>query len=128
MEENLQKTGDLTIVGLEAERIKGWLLFIGWVTMIGGILQALTIVGILVAWIPFLMGLWLIQAGNKVGEYSATGNVMALGQMIAKLRSYFVLTGVMMIIGLVSAALAMVFWGTVIIAAITGAANNGVNF
>jgi hypothetical protein len=44
---------------------KGWLKFLGILSIIGGVFQALTIVGIIYAWIPIWSGVLLHQAGSN---------------------------------------------------------------
>ncbi len=48
--------------------------FMGIMTIIGGGLQALSIVGLLVAWLPIWMGVVLTKAGSKAGEYADKGD------------------------------------------------------
>jgi len=48
-----------------AGQSRGWLKFIGLLSLIYGIITALTIVGILIAWLPIWMGVLLFQAGSR---------------------------------------------------------------
>jgi len=43
----------------------GWLKFLGVLAIISGILTALTIIGIIIAWLPIWLGVCLFQAGGR---------------------------------------------------------------
>ena len=78
--------------------MKGWLKFIGILTIIGGILYALSLIGIVVAWIPIWLGVLLLQAGNAADEFGKTGTTEDLRRHLAKVRMYFTIVGVLAII------------------------------
>ncbi|MFO7651171.1 MAG: DUF5362 family protein, partial [bacterium] len=48
-----------------ARGLAGWLKFFGIVTIIAGALNALSLVGILWAWLPIWLGVLLVQAGSR---------------------------------------------------------------
>lgn len=80
--------------------MKGWLKFLGILMIISGALQALSLVGIVIAWLPIWLGVILTQAGSRAQEYVSSGDTQALVQFTGKLRTYFVVTGVLTIISL----------------------------
>lgn len=80
---------------------KGWMRFVGVMSIIYGILTALTIVGILVAWIPIWFGILLFQSASSVEHAHESGDGGALSQSLGKLKSYFILMGVLSLIGLI---------------------------
>ena len=57
---------------------KSWLKFYGIITIITGVLAALSIVGILYAWLPVWLGVLVNGAANKVEMAYHTGNKQAL--------------------------------------------------
>ncbi len=86
-----------------AEKIrsmKGWIKFLGIVSIIGGALYALTIVGILVAWLPIWIGVVLYQAGERADRYLATQDEAALVEFMGKLNTYFTIFGVVTLISI----------------------------
>ncbi|MEO0081723.1 MAG: DUF5362 domain-containing protein [candidate division WOR-3 bacterium] len=85
--------------------MKGWLKFIGILTLIMGILQALSLIGILWAWLPIWMGIILTQAGSRAQEYAERNDPAALTGLTSKLRTYFVIQGVLLIVSLCLAVL-----------------------
>ena len=72
--------------------------FIGIMSIIGGCLQALSIVGLVIAWLPIWMGVVLTKAGAKAGEYADKGDFASLEGMTGQLKTYFTISGVMIII------------------------------
>ncbi|MEO0026491.1 MAG: DUF5362 family protein [candidate division WOR-3 bacterium] len=91
--------------------MKGWLKLLGIVQIVAGILQALTLFGIFWAWLPIWLGIILNGAANKAGEYVEKGDEQALAEFTGKLKLYFIINGVMMIISLAVVALALMVLG-----------------
>lgn len=88
--------------------MKGWLKLLGIVQIVAGILQALTIFGILWAWLPIWMGIILNGAGNRAQEYAEKGDPQKLAEFTGKLKLYFIISGITMIVALVGVALSLV--------------------
>jgi hypothetical protein len=80
-----------------AKAMAGWAKFMGIMTIIGGCLQVLTIIGIVIAWLPIWMGVILTKAGTKAGEYADKGDVASLEGMTGQLKTYFIISGAMII-------------------------------
>lgn len=78
--------------------LKSWLKFLGILSIIGGILYALTLVGIIFAWLPIWLGVILNQAGSKAAEYAERGDNSSLAALLEKLKTYFTITGILVII------------------------------
>jgi hypothetical protein len=88
---------------------RGWLKFLGILSIIGGVGQALSIVGILVAWLPIWMGVMMYQAGSNIGNAgqfgdkgSNIGNAGQFGDKFAFLRSMSNLKTLFTIMGVLS--------------------------
>jgi hypothetical protein len=81
-----------------ARGLAGWLKFFGIVTIIGGALNALSVIGILWAWFPIWMGIVLVQAGSRSGEYAANGDEPALAGLLARLKTYYLVSGIVTIV------------------------------
>ena len=77
---------------------KSWLKFYGIITIITGVLAALSIVGILYAWLPVWLGVLVNGAANKVEMAYHTGNKQALIEAQQKLNTFFVINSVIMLI------------------------------
>ena len=80
---------------------RGWMKFIGVMMIIGGILYAITIIGIIVAWVPIWMGVILFQAGNSSEQAFISGEKFSFLKSMTQLKLYFTITGIMMLIGLI---------------------------
>jgi hypothetical protein len=81
-----------------ARNMTGWLKFLGIINIISGAFSALSIIGIVFAWLPIWLGVLLIQASGKATEASIESNGRELVPMMEKLRLYFVIQGVIMLI------------------------------
>ncbi len=84
---------------------KGWLKFYGIVTIIVGVISALSIVGILYAWVPIWLGALVNSAANKVEMAYHTGNKQAFLEAQQKLNTFFVINSVIILITVVLSAL-----------------------
>ena len=90
---------------------KGWLKFYGIITIIAGVLSALSIVGILYAWLPIWLGVLINGAANKVETAYQTGNKQAIIDAQKKLNTYFVINSVLILISLLIIILFFIaFW------------------
>jgi hypothetical protein len=82
---------------------RGWLKFLGVLSIIGGIVQALSIVGIIIAWLPIWMGVLMFQAGSSIDAAGQGGDKFAFLNSLGSLKTYFVLQGVLSLIGIIIA-------------------------
>ncbi|WPL15396.1 hypothetical protein Thiowin_00292 [Thiorhodovibrio winogradskyi] len=87
---------------------RGWMKFAGVLLMIQGGLTALSIVGILVAWIPIWMGLLLYKASELIGEAERLGSEVALQGALERLATYFKMLGILLLLALVLALVSIV--------------------
>lgn len=82
---------------------RGWLKFLGVLSIIGGIFQALSVVGIIVAWLPIWMGVLMFQAGSSIDTAGQLGDKFAFLSSLGSLKTYFVLQGILTLIGIIFA-------------------------
>lgn len=94
-----------------AGQSKGWLKFLGVLMIINGILTALTLVGILIAWLPIWMGVLLFQAGNRADTAALAKDSSQLVPMMDKLRVYFMIQGVLILIMLAAVVIGFIVSG-----------------
>ncbi len=92
-----------------ARSMSGWLQFMGVVTLGAAIPSVLSIVGIVVAWLPIWLGVLLFQAGTAARR----GTDDELIRMIERLRLYFIVQSVVVIVALVVFAVAFAFFGSI---------------
>jgi uncharacterized membrane protein len=90
---------------------KGWMKFVGIMFIIQGAVTALTIVGIVIAWLPIWTGVLLMQASSAIERAQLTGDSSALKESLARLRTYFIIQGVLYLVGIVVVVLYFIFFG-----------------
>jgi len=87
---------------------KGWMKLLGILSIIGGAVQALTIVGILVAWLPIWIGIILTQTANKANDFVERGNPADLVEYHSKMKTYFTILGIVALIGLIGVGISLI--------------------
>ena len=90
-----------------AQGMKGWMKFLGIMGVIGGALGVLSIVGIIFGALQIWLGVLLVQDANRAGEFAATGNEGALAEWAEKLKTYFLVMGVLTLIGIILTVIAL---------------------
>ncbi len=100
-----------------------WLKFIGVMSIIYGALMCLTIVGILVAWLPIWMGILLFQAGNAAKDSQVLDNPVLLVDMMKKLKTFFIINGVLLILGIIFIIFWFIFMGAALMSLLGGGNN-----
>ena len=90
-------------------RGKFWMQLIGVMMIIYGALTALSIVGIIIAWIPIWAGVVLMQAAGAVHRAYTTNEPQEAGYAMGKLRVYFTIFGVLTLLGLILMIVSMIF-------------------
>jgi len=83
---------------------KMWLKLVGVLMIIYGVLAALSIIGLIVAWLPIWTGVLLFQAAKAIEQAHEAEDEPALLTAMNKLKTYFTITGVLALIGLIFAA------------------------
>jgi hypothetical protein len=97
-----------------AKGMTGWMKFMGIMTIIGGCFQALTIFGLVIAWLPIWMGVVLTKAGAKAGEYAEKGDFASLDGMTGQLKTYFTISGILMIVSFAMAVIVAIAWAVLL--------------
>ncbi len=100
---------------------KSWMKFYGIVTIIAGVISALSLVGILYAWVPIWLGILVNGAANKVEMAYHTGNKQAFIEAQQKLNTFFVINSIIILITVVLTAL---FFVAFFAGAFSGLLNN----
>ncbi len=89
-------------------RASGWMKLVAVLAIVAGALYVLTIVGIVVAWIPIWLGVLLWQAADAASRAEADSDPVLLERALDRLRLLFTVYGVIALVGIVLAALAFV--------------------
>jgi hypothetical protein len=83
---------------------RGWLKFLGVLSIISGIGSALSIFGIIFAWLPIWMGVLMFQAGSSIESAGQLGDKFSFLRSLGSLKTYFVLQGILTLLAIVFAA------------------------
>ena len=91
---------------------KGWMRFLGVMAILEGILAAMSFVGIVVAWLPIWMGVLLFQAAGDVERAYLSGEGALLENANRRLKTYFILRGVSILLEILIVFIMISFVGT----------------
>ena len=86
-------------------RAKGWMQLMGIVFILNGVFMALSLVGIVLCWLPIWLGLTLMSAAKNVRVAAELDNQEYLYLALDKIGLFFKIHGILIVIGLVVAAL-----------------------
>ena len=111
----VQDIGVVQQASLPLYEARGWLKFLGILSIIQGVLAALSIVGIILCWLPIWLGMLLLGSANRLEQAAQSGQVVVFVEAQRKLKTYFIINGVMTLVGLAAAAviLALAFAGII---------------
>jgi len=95
---------------------KGWMKLLGVMMIIYGAILALTLVGIIICWLPIWLGILLFRAAGAVEGAQLTGEKGHLLETLRQIKTFFVINGVLMLVGLIATALSFLFAGGAMLA------------
>ncbi len=85
-------------------RARKWMKFAGVLSIIQGVIQMISLWGILICWIPIWMGAALLSATNCVTRAYETDSEDEFTTAMQKLATYFRIFGIMALLLLIVAA------------------------
>jgi low temperature requirement protein LtrA len=94
----------------ELSRAAGWMKAMGILSIVGGILSAITIVGIIYAWLPIWMGVIVYQAGKSAQIASTNKDETKLMEVVSKIRLFFVISVIVSIVAYAFAIIAGIIY------------------
>ena len=86
----------------------GWIKLLGILSIISGVAACLTVVGIVIGWLPIWMGVILSKTAKAAKWAETTGDETALAEALDRLRLYFKLLGILMLIQVIFVAIYLV--------------------
>lgn len=98
----------IQVISEPLARSNFWMKLLGVLLIIYGIMMAITIVGLLVAWLPIWLGVLLFQSASAATQANQTGDEAVLIRSLEKLKTYFTIMGILTLIGLILAILGFV--------------------
>ena len=87
---------------------RGWMKFLGILSIIYGAMLVFTIVGILIAWLPIWLGILIFQAASSAEKAYIMGNKDEMIRSMNQLKTYFTISGLLALIAII---LSFVFMG-----------------
>lgn len=109
MEADTQADKDIQRLIEPLYRGKFWMQLVGVMLIISGLLTALSIVGILICWIPIWAGISLMQAAGSIDQAYITGDDAVAELAMRRLKTYFTIFGVLTLVYIVIGVLGMLF-------------------
>ena len=103
----VERTGNSELVKEMIQPIyncKGWLKFLGVLSIIAGALQVLSIIGILWAWLPIWMGVIQFQAAARAEDAFIRGDKALAIEALNKIKLFFVIMAITTLVALIAAA------------------------
>ena len=103
--------------------MSGWIKFLGIAYIISGGLSIIFSFGfgIIIAWLPIWLGVILLKVANG-SRGVAEGKAESLGEMFGSLKTFFILSGVLMIVSIVISTFWFMIVGIAMISRIMGEA------
>ncbi len=95
---------------------KGWMKLIGIVLIVQGAFTAISIIGLIIAWLPIWTGVLFLKSAKKAEEAYVVGTEADAIESLAKLKTIFIIYGVVTIVSIVF----MVLYAVLFIALIAG--------
>jgi hypothetical protein len=89
-------------------RGKFWMQLTGVMLILSGVMTALSIIGLVVAWIPIWAGVVLMQAAGSASRVYTSGDPGEMKIAMGKLKTYFTIFGVLILIYLLLAVGGMI--------------------
>lgn len=102
-QENLVKELSLPLF-----KSKGWLKLLGILMIVYGGFMAISIVGLIIAWLPIWLGALLYQSAGKIETAHISGDKQSFIKAQQSLGTYFTIYGVLAIIGILVSIIALV--------------------
>jgi hypothetical protein len=97
---NNEQANVIKEVSIPLYQARGWMKLLGILNIIGGVLAALSIVGIIIAWLPIWMGVILYQAGSSSEQAYFNGDKYSMAKSLNQLKLYFTINGIMALLGI----------------------------
>ena len=90
---------------------KGWIKLIGILSIISGVLLIFSLVGIFICWLPIWMGLLLMAVASNIEKARQSGESEAMMESMKKLKTYFIINGVLVLISLIGLLISLLIAG-----------------
>ena len=103
-----------------------WMRFLGILLIVYGVFIALSIIGLVVAWIPIWLGLLLVRAADASKNLIITEDADYAVELSENIGKFIKITGIVALVWLVLAVITILVWIPLVIGFVTGAGANSV--
>lgn len=93
---------------------KFWLKLVGILSIVYGALLAITIIGIIVAWLPIWLGILMFQTGKSIEAAFNNNDKAALMKAMNDLKTYFTIQGILALIGIIGLIVYVLVIGSIL--------------
>ncbi|MBS1261023.1 MAG: hypothetical protein MAG453_00342 [Calditrichaeota bacterium] len=110
-----QSGGDVELIkslSIPLYQAKGWLKLVGIFSIINGILIIFSLWGILICWLPIWMGVLLTKSAGLIERAQLSGDRSDFTQAMDKLKTYFTIQGVFLLIVIVVTVVGIIILST----------------
>ena len=114
------ETQIVKVIGLPLYMAKGWLKFLGVLSIISGAFAVFSLWGILICWLPIWMGILLFKAAGNMEVAELNGDRAQLIEGLNRLKTYFTINGILTLIVLVGMVIGLMVAGASIMALFSG--------
>ena len=101
---------------------KGWLKFVGTLSIVVGIIYCITIIGAIIGWLPIWLGVVCNKASNCLGDGYRQQSGTIIREGTRKLGTAITIVGVLALIWLI---FLLLYFAVIIIALIVGVMSGG---
>ncbi len=98
-------------LSIPIHQAKGWLKLLGIVSIIYGVILIFPIFTIIICWLPIWLGVLLFKAGNQIDFAYSSGDKHNFINSLNNLKTYFIINGVLLLLGLIGILFAVLFAG-----------------
>jgi hypothetical protein len=98
---------DVREISLPIFQCKGWMRFLAVLSILDGAVCVFTVVGIVIAWLPIWVGVLLWQSSSRIERAEQAGDKASLVASLGKLKTYFVIQGVITLLGIIFVVLVL---------------------
>ena len=88
-----------------------WIKLMGVLLIVNGAFYVFSLWGILIAWLPIWMGVLLWKSGKEAEAAQRRGDKAALLESLNKLKTFFTINGIIMVVSLVILGIMMLIFG-----------------
>jgi len=99
---NVDQANVIKEISIPIYQARGWMKLLGILSIISGAFYALTIIGIVIAWLPIWMGVILYQAGSASEQAYFNGDKYSFLKSMNQLKLYFTISGILALIGIIT--------------------------